>query len=136
MLASDCIFCKIIAHEIPAYVLYEDEQCLAFLDIAPFERGHALVIPKQHAQYLTDLPDAVVSDLMPVIKRVARMLLSRLPCDGFNILQNNGSCATQVVPHVHFHVVPRWNGRAINWSSGAYQDPDELVALHQRLIGQ
>lgn len=133
MTDSDCIFCKIIARQIPSFVLYEDDSVLAFLDIAPFEKGHALVVPKQHAVHLTDLPDPALAPLMPAVKRVADLLLRRLPCDGFNILQSNGRCATQVVPHVHFHVIPRWNGRAMKWISGSYDSPDEIAAFHRRL---
>lgn len=133
MTNSECIFCKIIAMQIPSFVLYEDDNVLAFLDIAPFEKGHALVVPKQHAVRLTDLPDWVLATLLPAAKHVADLLLKRLPCDGFNVLQNNGRCATQIVPHVHFHVIPRWNGRAVNWSSGSYDSPDEIAALHRRL---
>jgi len=133
MTDPDCIFCKIIARQVPSFVLYEDDSALAFLDIAPFEKGHALVVPKLHAVHLTDLPDSALAPLMPAAKRVAALLLKRLPCDGFNVLQSNGRCATQVVPHVHFHVIPRWNGRAMNWISGSYDSPDEIVALHRRL---
>lgn len=129
----DCVFCKIVAMQIPSFVLYEDDHVLAFLDTAPFEKGHALVVPKQHAVHLTDLSDSVLAMLLPATKRVADLLLKRLPCDGFNILQNNGRCATQVVPHVHFHVIPRWNGRATNWISGSYDSPEEIAALHRRL---
>ena len=67
------------------------------------------------------------------VQRVAGILLERLPCDGFNLVQNNGACATQVVPHVHFHIVPRHNGQPMNWTPGTYEDPGELAALHRRL---
>ncbi len=133
MTDPDCVFCKIVAGHIPSFKLFEDDDVFAFLDIAPFEKGHALLIPKHHAVYLTDLPEPVLARLMPAAKRVAGLLLARLPCDGFNILQNNGPCATQVVPHVHFHIVPRWNGRAVNWISGNYDSPDEIAGLHRRL---
>ncbi|HPC49219.1 MAG TPA: HIT domain-containing protein [Kiritimatiellia bacterium] len=133
MTDPECVFCRIIAGQIPAKVLFENEEAIAFLDIAPFEPGHALVVPKMHAALFTELPDSVLSHLMPLVKRVASLLLERLPCDGFNILQNNGRCATQVVPHVHFHVVPRWNGRAINWISGAYASAEEMESVYRKL---
>ena len=133
MTDPDCIFCKIVAGHIPSFRLFEDDHVFAFLDIAPFEKGHALLVPKHHAAYLTDLPEPVLAHLMPAAKYVAALLLARLPCDGFNILQNNGRCATQVVPHVHFHIVPRWNGRDINWISVSYDSPDEITDLHRRL---
>lgn len=130
----NCIFCKIIAGQMPAYTIYEDEHTLAFLDIAPFEKGHTLVVSKHHAAYFTDLPAASLDAMGQAVQRVAARLLEKLPCDGFNLLQNNGACASQVVPHVHIHVVPRWAGKSINWIPGAYDDPDqELAELQQRL---
>jgi len=128
-----CIFCKIIAGQIPSYKVYEDEHTFAFLDIAPFEKGHVLVVTKHHAPYLTDLPQTALFGFITAVQSVAAQLLKKLPCDGFNLVQNNGTCASQAVPHVHFHVVPRWNGRPINWIPGQYGDPAELSAIQSRL---
>ena len=133
MIDSDCVFCKIISGRIPSFTVYEDAHSFAFLDIAPFEKGHVLVVPKFHTALLTDLPQEFLFPFITSVKTVAAILLKKLPCDGFNLLQNNGVCASQVVPHVHFHVVPRWNGRAINWIPGKYDTPDELSAMHHRL---
>ncbi len=129
----DCIFCKIIAKQIPSSSVYEDEHTFAFLDIAPFEKGHVLVVPRLHAAFLTDLPPSTLQALSIAVQKVAARLLKKLPCDGFNLIQNNGVCATQVVPHVHFHVVPRWNGRPINWKPIAYDNADELSEIAHRL---
>ena len=129
----DCIFCKIAAKRIPSSVVYEDEHSFAFLDIAPFEKGHVLVIPRHHARLLTDLPLPALHALSDAVQTVAARLLEKLPCDGFNVVQNNGACATQVVPHVHFHVVPRWNDRAISWEPHAYGSPEELSEIARRL---
>jgi histidine triad (HIT) family protein len=130
-----CIFCKILAGQIPCAQVYEDEHTLAFLDIAPFEQGHTLVIPRVHVPHLVDLPEPRLLTLAVAVQRVAARLLARLPCDGCNILQSNGVCATQVVPHVHFHVIPRWNGRAVNWLPGAYGSPSLMNELAARLRG-
>ena len=130
---TTCIFCKIIAGQIPAYKVYEDEHAFAFLDIAPFEKGHVLVVTKHHAPYVTDLPQAALFGLIEAVQNVAALLLQKLPCDGINLVQNNGACASQAVPHVHFHVVPRWNGRPVNWVPGTYDEPGELAALQRRL---
>ncbi len=135
MTDPNCIFCKIIAREQPACVLGEDEHALAFLDIAPFEKGHALVIPKFHAERLTDLPLEWLQRCMPLLKKTAEMLVRGMPCDGFNVLQSNGRCATQVVPHVHFHVIPRWEGRPMTWKGGAYESMEEMRQLARRLRG-
>lgn len=131
-----CIFCKILAGSIPSSRVYEDADAVAFLDIAPFEKGHALVIPRYHAERIIDLPEDRLTRLIPAVSKVGSMLLDRLPCDGFNLLQSNGACATQVVPHVHFHVIPRWNGRAMRWIPGRYDSPDEMAALASRLRGE
>ncbi len=130
---NDCLFCKIIRGDIPSAQICADARTVAFLDIGPFEKGHVLVVPRLHAAWLTDLPEAEATALAVAVQRVGRLLLSRLPCDGFNVLQSNGACATQVVPHVHFHVIPRWNGRLVNWTSGKYDSAGEMAALAARL---
>ena len=134
MTDATCIFCKIIAGEIPAYKVYEDGHALAFLDIAPFEKGHVLVISKYHAPTLPDLPPNELCATMLAVQKLAAVFKARLPCDGFNLLQNNGACASQTIPHVHFHIVPRWNGRPVTWVPGRYDDPaPELAAIQRRL---
>ena len=131
----NCIFCRILAGELPCARVYEDAHALAFLDIAPFEEGHTLVIPKYHAERLVDLPTDRLAAMMPAVQQVGRILLDRLPCDGFNLLQSNGRCATQVVPHVHVHVIPRWNHRPIKWIGGAYASHEAMTLLAARLAG-
>lgn len=130
---EDCVFCKIIAGLIPAAKVYEDERVLVFLDIAPFEKGHLLVVPKVHARMLTDLPKEDLTAAILVAQNVAGRLLRQLPCDGFNVFQNNGACASQTVPHVHFHVVPRHNGRPLNFTPGSYDSPEEAKAIQAKL---
>lgn len=129
-----CIFCRIITGAIPSVKLLENDHALAFLDIAPFEKGHALVIPKYHAATLTELPLSWLTPVIEGVQTLAHRLMSALPCDGFNVLQSNGRCATQVVPHVHFHVIPRWNGRPLTWHATAgYDSPEEMQDLAARL---
>jgi histidine triad (HIT) family protein len=129
----NCIFCKIVEGSIPASKIYEDDHVVAFLDIAPFEKGHFLVVPKRHIHILTELPDELLKHTIGVVQRLSAHLMERLPCDGFNLLQNNGACATQTVPHVHFHIIPRFNGKALNWISGAYDSGDEMKQFQTRL---
>ena len=128
-----CVFCRIVAGDIPASVIYEDERTVAFLDIAPFERGHVLVVPKCHAEMLTGLPGEDAQAAILVTQSVGEALLRQLPCDGFNVLQNNGVCASQTIPHVHFHVVPRHNGRPLSWTPGRYDSPEDLRAVQAQL---
>jgi len=129
----NCIFCKIVEGSIPAAKIYEDDHVVAFLDISPFEKGHFLVVPKQHIHILTELPEELLKHTIAVVQRLSAHLMDRLPCDGFNLLQNNGACATQTVPHVHFHIIPRFNGKALNWISGAYESAEEMKQVQTRL---
>ena len=121
-----CIFCKIIKGEIPCAKIYEDDKILSFLDIAPANKGHALVMPKEHYETLVDVPADVSSELSKAVKKVARALSSALGNEGFNILVNNKKVAGQLVPHAHIHVIPRFSGDGIslNWSPRKYKDKE------------
>ena len=101
----DCVFCKIVAKEIDCNAVYEDDKVLAFLDIFPAAKGHTLVIPKMHNEFLGDVSDEELASLVSVVKKVAKALGDY--AEGSSILQRNGKVAGQVVPHVHFHVIPR-----------------------------
>ncbi len=129
---NDCIFCAIAAGEIPAFKIYEDELALAYLDINPFTKGHTLVIPKSHFTGLLDTPDETLAALVARVKNVAAHLKGALPCDGFNILQNNGASAGQTVMHVHFHIVPRYGEEDLAFTNHK-GDMDELKALADRI---
>ncbi|KAF9480331.1 HIT-like protein [Pholiota conissans] len=102
-LSDSCIFCGIVKGSIPSAKILETEHSLAFLDISPVSEGHALVIPKYHAETILTLPDEYLSDIGPTLKKVA----AATGAEQFNILQNNGELAFQHVGHVHFHVVPK-----------------------------
>ena len=104
--AGACIFCEIAAHRAPSYLLYEDSDTMAFLDLFPFTRGHLLVIPKRHGERLTDLPEADQVALLRTIDRMCRRV-GRLAPD-YNLALNAGVAAGQIVFHVHFHVIPRY----------------------------
>lgn len=128
----DCIFCKIGAGEIPSFKIYEDELVLAYLDINPFSEGHTLVIPKSHTAGLLDTDDAMLMELIKKVKKIASHIKTALPCDGFNILQNNGEAAGQTVKHIHFHIIPRKNGEALTFENRK-GDMTALAALAERL---
>ncbi|OGE55362.1 hypothetical protein PENARI_c004G02358 [Penicillium arizonense] len=131
MSSAACIFCKIIKGDIPSLKLFESEKVFAFLDIQPLSRGHALVIPKFHGAKLTDLPDEDLVEILPVAKKIAKASGAA----DFNILQNNGRIAHQVVDHVHFHMIPKPNeeeGLGIGWPTQA-TDMDKLKALHEEI---
>ncbi len=106
----DCIFCRIIAGELKAHTVYEDESVLAFLDIHPSSRGHALVIPKAHAERLDLLDDRLLIPLFSGVKRVMQLLEKALRPEGLNVGWNHGWAAGQRVNHLHVHVIPRYAG--------------------------
>ena len=110
MLESDCLFCKIAKGEIPCSKVFENESILAFLDIFPVNPGHTIVIPKKHYQTFLDFPKRDISSFFIQIQNIARLLKEKLNFDGFNIIQNNFSAAGQVVPHFHYHIIPRFEG--------------------------
>lgn len=119
-----CIFCKIIAAEIPASVVFEDDAVLAFLDVSPLAEGHTLIIPREHYREMTDMPPAAAGRLLSVVPRLGWAIVQVTAASGFNVLVNNGSAAGQVVPHVHVHVVPRVSGDGLGyrWNAGKYSD--------------
>ena len=106
----DCIFCKITNGEIPNYTVYEDEKVLAFLDIHPHAKGHTVVIPKVHAENYFDLNEDLLGHLSIGIKRTMEKIDKVLSPDGYNVGWNQGLVAGQVVPHLHIHIMPRYEG--------------------------
>ena len=129
---NDCVFCAIAAGEIPSFKVYEDDLVLAYLDINPFTKGHALVIPKAHSANLLETSDETLAAVIARVKKVAAHVKAALPCDGFNILQNNGEAAGQTVHHLHFHIVPRYGHELIVFESHK-GDMEELKALAERI---
>lgn len=124
-----CIFCRLVAGELPAYKIYEDEKVLAFLDIYPISPGHSLVIPKTHYPNLETIPAEDLSHLIKVVQSLGRLLKERLKIDGYNVSSNNDPVAGQVIPHVHFHIIPRRAGDNLKpWPSGTYQ-PGQAEAI-------
>ncbi|MDO8559529.1 MAG: HIT family protein [bacterium] len=125
----DCIFCKIIAGKIPCDKVYENDEVIAFLDIAPISRGHALVAPKRHFQDLAVTPAETVSAMMRVLQLIAPAVLRVTHAPAFNVGINNGAAAGQVVPHTHFHLIPRTDGDGLkSWPHQRY-GPGEGAAL-------
>ncbi len=138
-LVDDCVFCKIIQGEIPSSRLYEDDLVLVFLDIAPFNYGHALIVPKEHHHSITTLPEKYLARMMTVVPKIAISQMRVLKSEGFNLLLNNGRCAGQEVPHCHLHLIPRLLDDAplLNISHKKYSDNEamqELAANLQRRI--
>jgi len=108
----DCLFCKIIAGEIPSYKIYEDDKVLAFLDIHPDSMGHTLIIPKQHFQDISDIDIDTLSHILKVAKMLKQRLEDTLHCTGLTLVQNNGT--VQEVKHFHLHLKPHYLGKIDN----------------------
>jgi len=122
----DCIFCKIIEGELPSDKIYEDKRCLAFLDINPINKGHVLVIPKEHHDNLINLPVDQLKDITTVVKNLSQAVVQGCGAEGFNLVLNNGKAAGQLVDHVHFHIIPRFKKDNLHpWPGKQYQDGEK-----------
>jgi histidine triad (HIT) family protein len=137
MADPDCIFCKILAGEIPASIVDEDERTIAFMDIAPATRGHALVIPRAHATDLLSVPAEDLQAVALAARRLAGLVKEHLGASGVNLLNSCGAAAWQSVFHFHVHVIPRYEGDPLRlpWVPGA-GDQQEIAATAQELGGQ
>lgn len=126
---DNCIFCKIAAGTIPSSSIYEDEDFKVILDINPASKGHAVILPKNHAANLFELPEEDAEKIFKVAKKCGAAMMKTLNCDGLNVLQNNGEAAGQTVFHLHTHLIPRYNGDTVNigWQPGAVEDAEKLA---------
>lgn len=136
MRKEDCIFCKIANGEIPSKTLYEDVKFRVILDLSPATKGHALIMPKEHAANLYELPDEDAREVLVVAKKMAKVMKEKLECDGLNLVQNNGEAAGQTVSHFHLHMIPRYtdDGQNINWVPGE-STQEGLEAIKKQIIG-
>lgn len=132
-----CLFCQIIDGEIPAYFIYEDDTHVAIMDKYPIHRGHSLVMPRKHHEKITDMDTNEVSLLFSKVPAIARAILDATGADGFNLGQNNGRAANQIIPHVHVHVIPRYAKVGVAWpkrSIATDKDLEELAAKIRRYM--
>ena len=130
----NCLFCKIVAGEIPGQIVAEDEHTVAFMDINPATRGHTLVIPRRHAANLLEIAPEDLAATLVAAQGVARRVVERLGADGVNLLNSCGSAAWQTVYHFHVHVIPRYSDDPLRlpWTPAA-GDPEEIAAAAQQL---
>ncbi len=129
----NCIFCKIIKGELPCTKVYEDDLVIAFLDIAPVNKGHVLIVPKKHFMSLTSVPTEYLEAMMRVAPVIAQAAVREIDGDAFNLHLSNGQCAGQVIPHAHLHVIPRraTDGFSFGFRTLSYesdQEKDDLGA--------
>ena len=121
---SDCIFCKIIAGQIPCSKVYEDEDFIAFLDIAPANKGHTLVVPKKHYGSLLDAPEELAASMMRIAHKIAKAVKKATDTEGMNIQININKVAGQLVPHLHLHIIPRSkeDDFTLDWTHKKYEE--------------
>ena len=129
----DCIFCKIIKGEIPCDKIYEDANTIAFLDINPVNKGHTLVVPKKHFETIFDTSNDTLAELTKAVKIVSSAVLDGAEADGINLGVNNLKAAGQLVPHVHFHVIPRFNGDGLRHWPGKKLSDSEMKDISKKI---
>lgn len=130
---SECIFCKIISGELPSAKLYEDDECLAFVNLHPTNKGQVLVIPKDHVENIYGLPDELACRLMMITKKMAIAVKNGVDADGINIIMNNEPAAGQVIFHAHIHVIPRLNEDGLqHWPASNY-DEGEISIFQEKI---
>lgn len=121
---NDCVFCKMVAEEIPVTKIFEDDVVLSFLDIGPVSDGHVLVIPKQHFNRMDECPRDLLSEIGSRLGPIAGAVMKAMECEGYNVLCNNGRAAGQLVEHLHFHIIPRMMADGVfnRWPSYEYKE--------------
>jgi histidine triad (HIT) family protein len=124
-----CIFCDILSGIRASHILYEDTSHVAFLDKYPIDVGHSLVVPKKHHERITDMDSKSVGDLFSIIPKIANAILSATGADAFSLGQNNGRAAKQIIPHVHVHIIPRYNHKGTIWTKRSISNDQELAIL-------
>lgn len=133
---ADCIFCKIATGEMPCTQVWADEEVVAFLDINPLAEGHTLVVPRAHAERLTDLTPSACAALFRRVPVLAAAVVAATGAEGFNVLQNNGRVAGQAVEHLHVHIIPRRSGDGLGYRWPARPaEPGELERLQRAIQG-
>lgn len=133
---DNCIFCKLANKDIPTNIIYEDDRFTVILDASPATRGHALILPKNHAANIYELSDEDAAAVFVLAKKLATKMTEILHCDGFNIVQNNGEVAGQTVFHFHMHLIPRYlndgNQDKLTWNHAEFT-PEEIVEIAAEL---
>ncbi|QLH08978.1 HIT family protein [Candidatus Nitrosotenuis sp. DW1] len=128
-----CIFCDIISGKREGHFIYEDADHVAFLDKYPIDKGHTLVVPKKHYEKITDMESGDVGNLFSKIPHIASKILAATKADAFSIAQNNGRAAKQIIPHVHVHIIPRYNDAGAIWTKRVILSQDELNVLAKQI---
>ena len=130
---AKCIFCDMIEGKLSCYMIYQDDDCIAILDKYPIDNGHSLIITKKPYEKLTDMSIEEIMDLFSQIPKIINAIIKATKADGFSIAQNNGKAAKQIVPHVHVHIIPRYNTTETLWTQRKLMKDVELDNLVQKI---
>ncbi|MCV0400694.1 MAG: HIT family protein [Nitrosopumilus sp.] len=128
-----CIFCDILDGKRDGHFLYEDKFHVAFLDKYPIDVGHSLVIPRKHYERITDMTSEDVGNLFSIVPKIAQAILNASGADAFSLGQNNGRAAKQIIPHVHIHIIPRYNSKGTVWTKRQISNDAELLELSKKI---
>lgn len=133
---EDCIFCKIVAGKIPCTKIYEDDDILSFMDINPISEGHTLVVTKAHYEYAHQCAPELMAKLASKLPMIAKAVFEVSGADGYNILCNSGKASGQEVPHLHYHIIPRFEGDGVfsKWPAGDYESKDRMNDICKQIV--
>jgi len=129
----NCLFCDILSGKRDGYFIYEDNLHVSFLDKYPIDTGHSLVVPREHHEKITDMASSDVGQMFSIVPKIAKAILDATGADAFSIGQNNGRAAKQIIPHVHIHIIPRYNNKGTIWTKRSIADDAELSKLAEKI---
>ena len=130
---SKCIFCDMLDGNLPCHMIYQDDDCIAILDKYPIDNGHSLIITKKPYEKITDMDVDEVAKLFSKIPKIANAIIKANNADAFSIAQNNGKAAKQIIPHVHIHIIPRYNMTGTLWTKRKIMKDSELAIMAQKI---
>ncbi len=129
----DCLFCDILSGKKNGHLIYEDDLHISILDKYPIDTGHSLIIPRKHHEKITDMKPSDVGEMFSIVPKIAKAILDATGADAFSVGQNNGRAAKQIVPHVHVHIIPRYNHKGTIWTKRSIEDDAELSKLAEKI---
>ena len=129
----NCLFCDILSGKRAGHLIYEDDLHVSFLDKYPIDTGHSLVVPREHHETITDMKSTSVGQMFSIVPKIAKAILDATGADAFSVGQNNGRAAKQIVPHVHVHIIPRYNHKGTIWTKRSIEDDDALSKLAEKI---
>ena len=128
-----CIFCDILDGKKVGHILYEDDSHIAFLDKYPIDVGHSLIIPRKHHETIIEMEPKDVGNIFAIVPKIAKAILIATGADAFSLGQNNGRAAKQIIPHVHIHIIPRYNSKGTVWTKRQISEDAELIKLAKKI---